>query len=347
MIRTSQLPLDRGFKGKHAMRGSVRVLPGGAATELEDAIRDYLVSVDGRTRNSRTRGFYTYSLEKVLLPFCRAQGIESLAQLDQRVLDRLTADLQDRKRANGTQLSAATVATYLRGCRQFIKWLGRRIPEGTSVPHTKVPKTDLRDKVLSRREMTALTNATTTARDHALVELLCTTGLRLGEALALTVDDLVDRGRQGRFIKVRHRSRGGGAKGDSGREVPIRPTLYTDLHRLTVHRSDDTLTKKLFVTNRRHRGEYAPLAQRTVGNMIDVAAEKAGITPKRVQSVYPHLLRHSFATDWMRATHDPVGLQKMLGHADLSLIASTYEHPSSNDLYTALTNYLGTDTDDD
>jgi hypothetical protein len=48
----------------------------------------------------------------------------------------------------------------------------------------------------------------------------------------------------------------------------------------------------------------------------------------------------------MRTMHDPVTLQKFLGHADLSLIASTYGHPSSNDLYSALTNYLNTDTDD-
>jgi integrase len=164
--------------------------------------------------------------------------------------------------------------------------------------------------------------------------------------LALTVDDLVDRGRQGHFVVIRHRTHGGGAKGDSGREVPVRPSLYTALHRLTLHRSDDTLTKKLFITNRRHRGEYAPLAQRTVGNMIDVAAEKAGIT-KRLKRVYPHLLRHSFATVWMRVTHDPVTLQKVLGHSDLSMIANTYAHPSSSDLHSAMINFLGTEADED
>lgn len=326
------------------MKGRVRVLPGGAATELEDAISDYLVNVDARNRNTRTREFYAYSLEKVLLPFCREHGIERLAQLDQRVLDRLTADLQNRKQANasGKPLSSATVATYLRGCRQFIKWLGKRVPEGTSVPHTKVPKTDLRDKVLTRKEMAALIDAASNDRDRALLDLLCNTGLRLGEALALTVDDLVDRGRQGRYIKVRHRSHGGGAKGDSAREVPVRPSLYTALHRLTVHRPADAVTKRLFLTNRLHHGEYSPLAQRTVGNMIDMAAKKARIT----KGVHPHLLRHSFATAWMRATHDPVTLQKFLGHADLSLIASTYGHPSSNDLYTSLITFLGTEDDD-
>jgi site-specific recombinase XerD len=325
------------------MKGRVRVLPGGAATELEDAIRDYLVNVDARNRNTRTREFYANSLEKVLLPFCREHGVDRLAQLDQRVLDRLAADLQNRKRPSGARLSPATVATYLRGCRQFIKWAGKRVPEGTSVPHTKVPKQDLQDKVLSRREMSALIDATITSRDRALLDLLCNTGLRLGEALALTVDDLVDRGRQGRFVIVRHRSHGGGAKGDSAREIPVRPSLYTALHQLTLNRSADAVTDRLFITNRLSHltKERVPMAPRTVGNLIDVCAKRAGIKKK----VYPHLLRHSFATSWMRATHDPVTLQKILGHSDLSMIANIYSHPSSNDLYSALTNYTNTDED--
>ena len=54
-------------------QATVPVLPGGAPTELEEAVRDYLVSVDARTRNPRTREFYEYGLERVLLPFCRAR----------------------------------------------------------------------------------------------------------------------------------------------------------------------------------------------------------------------------------------------------------------------------------
>ena len=86
-------------------------------------------------------------------------------------------------------------------------------------------------------------------------------------------------------------------KGDSGREVPIRPSLYTRLHQLTLRRPADALTDRLFITNRRRpNGEYAPLAKRSAENMVDVVAERAGIKKR----VYPHLLRHSMATDYMR-----------------------------------------------
>jgi integrase/recombinase XerD len=322
------------------MKVSVKVLPGGAVTELEEALRDYLVGVDARTRNHRTRDFYAYGLLSILLPFCRAQGIDRLDQLDQRVVDRLAAELNGRIKENGLPLSPASVSTYLRSTRQFLKWAAKRVPDGVVVPRPHVPKTDLRDQVLSRAEMDVLVQSAQTVRDQALLELLCSTGMRLGEALALTVDDLVDRGRSGRFVLIRHRARGGGAKGDSGREVPIRPSLYTALRQLTLRRPADALTNRLFITNRRRpNGEYGPVAQRSVENMVDVAAERAGIKKR----VYPHLLRHSFATDFMRKRSDPVTLQRILGHSDLSMIASTYAHPSSSDLYESMMGYLQKD----
>ncbi len=315
---------------------SVRVLPGGQASEIETAVTDFLVSVDARTRNSRTRDFYAFGLERVLLPFCRAQGIIRLDQLDQRVIDRLAAELNSRRKENGAPLSPASVATYLRASRQFMKWGAGRVPAGVTVPRPSVPKQDLSEKVLTRSEMTALVESAPTVRDQALLELLCSRGLRLGEALALTVDDVQDRGRAGRFVVIRHRSQGGGAKGDSGREVPIRPSLYARLHQLTLRRPPDALTNRLFITSRRRpNGEYAALAKRSAENMVDVAAERAGITKR----VYPHLLRHSFATDWMRRRSDPVTLQRILGHADLNMISSTYAHPSSSDLYDATLAY--------
>ena len=48
--------------------------------------------------------------------------------------------------------------------------------------------------------------------------------------------------------------------------------------------------------------------------MVKRRADKAGI----VKDVHPHLLRHTFATEFYRQTKDIRLTQKMLGHADLS-----------------------------
>ncbi len=172
-------------------------------------------------------------------------------------------------------------------------------------------------------------------RDRVLLELLTSTGMRLGEALALTKDDLIDRGREGRFVRVEHRQRGGGAKGDSGREVPVRPALYTALDRLAGSRRD-SLSDRIFQTDRKRNGEHAALQPRTVENMVKVTADRAGIRKR----VHPHLLRHSFATNFMRKTGNPIALQRILGHHDLSMISGTYAHPSSGDLYASMIDYL-------
>jgi hypothetical protein len=42
----------------------------------------------------------------------------------------------------------------------------------------------------------------------------------------------------------------------------------------------------------------------------------------------------------MRRKNDPVTLQRILGHSDLSMISETYSHPSATDLYEAMADYL-------
>jgi integrase/recombinase XerC len=321
------------------MTNKLSVLPSQATSPLAATIEDYLVNVDARTRNPRTREFYENALVRVLLPFCDKRGLNRVQDLDQGVLDRLAADLNHRvSERTGKALSAASVGSYLRAVRQFLSWAakGKLVEAGLTVPRPRNQRADL--EVLSPREVADLIAATATTRDRVLLELLWQTGLRLSEALALTDEDLIDRGRDGRFVRIRHRERGGGAKGDSFRLVPIRPSLFTALHQLASRgRPADAMTERIFITSRRRpNGEYTALASRTVEQMLRVAAAKAGIQKR----VYPHLLRHSMATHWMNTKGDPVTLQRILGHADLSMISRTYAHPTSGDLYQSMMDYL-------
>ena len=41
---------------------------------------------------------------------------------------------------------------------------------------------------------------------------------------------------------------------------------------------------------------------------------------------YPHLLRHSYATHFLRRGGNPLLLQQILGHASLAMITATYSH---------------------
>jgi site-specific recombinase XerD len=78
-------------------------------------------------------------------------------------------------------------------------------------------------------------------------------------------------------------------------------------------------------------GSHAPLTSSGAEQCVRLAALEAGITRR----VYPHLLRHSFATNWLRKGGNVVSLRNVLGHFDLSLISGTYAHLNSSDHYQA------------
>ena len=76
-------------------------------------------------------------------------------------------------------------------------------------------------------------------------------------------------------------------------------------------------------------------------DMIEVLMRKgnayrAGITKR----VYPHLFRHSFATEALRRGMNPIQLAKILGHTSLRMIERTYSHLDQTDAYDAVLKML-------
>ncbi|MDQ6772097.1 MAG: hypothetical protein M3024_03780, partial [Candidatus Dormibacteraeota bacterium] len=100
------------------MTPKLSLVGSGKPNPLETAAGDYLASVRARGGSPRTEEYYDAVLTRVLLPWCRDEGVSDPAQLDQPTLDRLNAHLLgETSRHTGKALSRATVATYLRGVR--------------------------------------------------------------------------------------------------------------------------------------------------------------------------------------------------------------------------------------
>jgi integrase/recombinase XerD len=74
--------------------------------------------------------------------------------------------------------------------------------------------------------------------------------------------------------------------------------------------------------------------------MIRALGEVAGIRKR----VYPHLVRHSFATDYLRRGDNPILLQQILGHSSLAMITQTYQHLTLTDAHEELMRVLAADT---
>ncbi len=139
-------------------------------------------------------------------------------------------------------------------------------------------------------------------RDRCLFELIYSCGLRISEAVELTVDSVFpDEG----LIRVR-------GKGDRERFVPMGEEARTALeHYLAAGRphlsNGRTRTKMLFLNNRGHG-----LSRKGMWKRFRQLAAQAGIEAK------VHTLRHSFATHLLEGGADLRSVQELLGHSDIS-----------------------------
>lgn len=153
-------------------------------------------------------------------------------------------------------------------------------------------------------------------RDRALLEFLYATGARIGEAVALDVDDVHSLQTTGEEGLVLVRVTG---KGNKQRMVPLgrmaqralgdyltagRPAL-TDPVKARVRK----MSPALFVNKLGGR-----LSRQSAWEMLKKAALAAEITSE----VSPHTLRHSCATHMLEAGADIRTVQELLGHASVT-----------------------------
>ena len=139
-------------------------------------------------------------------------------------------------------------------------------------------------------------------RDHAMLELLYATGIRVSELISLDLEDLnlsvgfircESRGRE-RIIPLYHTA----VKALQDYVRDIRPELIAD--------STETA---LFVNMNGER-----MSRQGFWKIIKYYQEKAGIQ----KDITPHTLRHSFAVHLLENGADLRSIQEMLGHADIS-----------------------------
>jgi site-specific recombinase XerD len=117
-----------------------------------------------------------------------------------------------------------------------------------------------------------------------------------------------------------------GGKGRVDRDVMLSPKLLEEL-REHWRRLPRKSSEWLFPGNRWHSSGQ-PIDTKTPRNACKQAAQRAGIKKK----VYPHILRHCFATHLLEAGTDLRTIQILLGHRDLKETA-IYLHLSERHLH--------------
>ena len=211
------------------------------------------------------------------------------------------------------KLTPGTVTNHLCALRFFyIQTLKRP----WSIADTPYPKKRYRlPTILSQEEVAQLIEAAPTPFYRTILMTLYGTGARRTELTRLKVSDIDSR------RMVVHIQDG---KGGQDRDVMLSPVL---LEELRAHWR--RLRKKsiwLFPGNRWHSGDH-PTDTKTPYHACAAAARWAGIKKR----VYPHVLRHCFATHLLEAGADLHTIQILLGHHDLKETAR-YLHLSQRHL---------------
>src|SRR5262249_36286478 len=163
------------------------------------------------------------------------------------------------------------------------------------IPYPKKPKT--LPVILSRDEVKALLLAPRYLKHRAILATLYATGVRVSELCHLEGTDIDSRRM---VIHVRQ------GKGKRDRMVMLSPDLLPLLRR---YGKLYQLKSWLFPGHR--------IAEPITSDGIAFVCKKAGHTAKLTKAIYPHLLRHTFATHLLEAGVDLRRIQLLLGHASL------------------------------
>lgn len=138
-------------------------------------------------------------------------------------------------------------------------------------------------------------------RDRAIVELLYSSGLRVGELVGLS---MVDIDLQEQVLRAQ-------GKGNKERLVPFGKTANGVLQEYLIARQAKAAPGEAAVFINRFGRR---LSARSVERLLEKLSRQAGL----VDRVTPHTLRHSFATHMLDGGADLRSIQELLGHANLS-----------------------------
>lgn len=218
-------------------------------------------------------------------------------------------------------LSAGTIARNISSIRSFHEFsVVEKLAEANPAELVELPKKAQKlPEVLSPAEITSILetpNRETDAgiRNAAILECLYATGMRVSELIGLELDNLFF---EIGFIRVV-------GKGNKERLVPVGEIAQSAIeHYIEVVRPEFQSKKhpqkaknKLFLNQR-----GGPLSRMSIWNIVNDAAERAGIT----KNVYPHIFRHSFATHLLEGGADLRAVQEMLGHSSI-VTTEIYTH---------------------
>jgi integrase/recombinase XerD len=275
----------------------------------------YLATERGLSTN------YQLSTQRSLETFAKwLAGTAHVSRLEDVQPGHFADYLAWRKRSG---LAAASIKLEAIALRIFFRFLlARKIlssnpAENLSIPRIEKYLPETLDTSGIERLLASIGEADPLGlRDRAMLELLYASGLRISELCNVRLENLdLDEG----MIRVT-------GKGNKTRLVPVGSAARSALSRYLELERPKLVSRRtgaeIFLSVRGKK-----LTPQRVWQLIKQYAARAGLAA----NVYPHLLRHSFATHLLAGGADLRIIQEMLGHADIST-TQIYTHVDTSGL---------------
>lgn len=206
--------------------------------------------------------------------------------------------LEYEKRRNVKKQRINQIRVVLNGFFGFLRDSGKILVN----PMATIEKIQFPKSVrhpLSDIEAERLRRACKTPRERAIISVFLATGCRISEVVKLNRDD----------VNLLSRSMFVWGKGNKERCVYFEARAVIDLEEYFNSRTDNQ--SALFVSD---RAPYQRLKRNRLGKIISEIGKRAGIG----RNVFPHLLRHTFATAMLRKKMDVDVLQTIMGHESIN-----------------------------
>lgn len=269
--------------------------------EIIEAWSDHLLVIDGLAISTVKNYRRNAEIALGMLP-----PIETLTQ----------ADIRAFIRRQHVEVSREVLQQRLAALKSLLRYAKASgvSADQVEMPHFKAAKRKL-PRALSVEQCFALIDAEKARNDWiglrnaALWTLMWGTGMRVSEALALTIRDAGEK-RETLVVK---------GKGSKERMVPVVGAVWTAIDNYLTALADqpDALAlldddKPLFVSE-----TFKPLDQRDAQRAFASISGKIGLP----EAATPHSLRHSFATHMLNRGANLRDVQELLGHESLSTTA--------------------------
>lgn len=257
-----------------------------------------------------------------IIPLLNFIGCKSdVSSLSSKQLRNYSLHLHNRK------LSSNSVKTYLKGIKAFLSWLYQEeytdinLSEKLILPKAKRKTIDvLTDEEVKRLFSIFNLKNYKDLRNCCICALMLDSGLRKSEVVRLEVSDVhILEG----YIIVN-------GKGNKQRIVPLGNNTKKYLIKYISQRPKNVDCNALFLTN-----QNAPITKTVIDRLFRTLKSRQDLLTPRIHA---HLLRHTFATNYLENGGNIYSLQLILGHTSLEM-EKKYVHLTQSKTVVNFKNY--------